>query len=198
MNGRDQTASAHAALVDRARRGDETAWRALVTHHGPMLASIARQYRLGEADAADVVQTTWLRCLTSLHTVREPQALAGWLITTCRRECMHVIRQAVRVTPQDPTDAASALAAITDPGTGDGYAHVSRRDEVRRLYAAVGDLPYQQRRVLLDLMHHADEGYAAAAYRLGMPIGSLGPTRRRALDRLRQDARLAPTAGAGR
>jgi RNA polymerase sigma factor (sigma-70 family) len=161
-----------------------------------MLTAIARRYRLGEADVADAVQTTWLRCVTSLHDIREPDALAAWLITTCRRECLRVVRQSVRVTPQDTTDTAGVLASITDPDAGDGFAHASRRDDARRLHAAVTDLPPQQRRVILELMHRGDDGYAAVARRLGVPIGSLGPTRRRALDRLRQDARLAATLAA--
>ncbi|WP_131741710.1 RNA polymerase sigma factor, partial [Actinomadura roseirufa] len=73
-------------LVDRARDGDGAAWARLVERFSGLLWAIARGYGLGDADAGDVVQTTWLRLVERLDDLREPAAVGGWLATTARRE----------------------------------------------------------------------------------------------------------------
>jgi RNA polymerase sigma factor (sigma-70 family) len=138
---------------------------------------------------ADVLQLTWLSCVEHLNDLREPRYLGAWLVTTCRRECLRAIRQQRRCIPQDVVTAESSIAAVSDPA-GDPFDEVARRDDAALLYAALDELPDRQRRVVMELMNRDDGGYVAASERLGLPLGSLGPTRRRALDRLRRDRRL--------
>jgi RNA polymerase sigma factor (sigma-70 family) len=79
-------------LVTRARGGDQEAWDTLVERYAPLIWSICRRHRLGDDDAADVGQAVWLRLVEQLAKVRDPNALAGWLATTTRRECIRVLR----------------------------------------------------------------------------------------------------------
>ena len=83
-------------LVTRARDGEEQAWAALVERYAPLIWSICRRHRLGDADADDVGQRVWLQLVDHLDQVREPAALPGWLATTTRRECARVQRAAHR------------------------------------------------------------------------------------------------------
>jgi RNA polymerase sigma factor (sigma-70 family) len=85
-----------ADLVAGARNGEQRAWDALVERFAPLIWSVCRQYRLGDADAEDVGQTVWLRLVDQLDRVRDPAALPGWLATTTRRECARVRRGADR------------------------------------------------------------------------------------------------------
>jgi len=71
--------------VARVRAGDEQAWVRLTDRYSSLLWSVARSMRLERADAADVVQTTWLRLVERLDDLREPARLASWLVTTARR-----------------------------------------------------------------------------------------------------------------
>src|SRR5260370_34307535 len=83
-------------LVAAATGGDQEAWAALVERYTSLLWSVARSYRLPEADASDVVQTTWLRLVEHLDRIADPERLPGWLATTARRECMRLVRRAGR------------------------------------------------------------------------------------------------------
>jgi RNA polymerase sigma factor (sigma-70 family) len=177
-------------LVERLRAGDEAAWREVIHRYGPLLRWVARQHRLNEADSADAVQTTWLRCVEHLHRLRDPSGLPAWLMTTCRRESLRTVRSLARQLPQDVTRETSSIAAVADPD-GDPFDLLARRDSARLLYATMSDLPAHQRRLLQALLSHPDDGYRQLSRRLGLPVGSIGPTRRRALDRLRRDGRLA-------
>lgn len=180
-------------LVRRATRGEDAAWRDLVELYRRPLERVGRQHRLSECDIADVVQITWMRCFEHLHDLREPSCLLSWLITTCRRESLRRMRELRQCIPQDASDVLSSIAAVRDPD-GDPYDRVRREDEAARLYEVLTELPDRQRLVVLGLMQHGDEGYAQASRRIGVPIGSLGPTRNRALQRLRADQRVRALA----
>jgi RNA polymerase sigma factor (sigma-70 family) len=180
-------------LVSRATRGEEVAWRELVELYRQPLERVARRHRLSDFDVADVVQVTWLRCVEHISQLREPECLLAWLITTCRRESLRRVRDLHLCIPQDASDVLSTIAAVRDP-QGDPYDHVQRDDDTARLYEVVSELPDRQRLVVLGLMQHGEHGYAHASRRLGVPIGSLGPTRNRALRRLRADERLRDLA----
>src|ERR671939_1184885 len=84
------------ALLTRANDGDQEAWNAIVDRYTNLLWSVARGHRLGTADAADVVQTTWLRLVEHLQEIREPDRLTAWLITTARRENLRLVGLARR------------------------------------------------------------------------------------------------------
>jgi RNA polymerase sigma factor (sigma-70 family) len=170
-------------LATLAAAGDERAWRVLVDRFTPMLWSIARGYRLSPADAADVMQVTWLRLTQHLPTLRQPEHVAGWLATTARRESLAVIRRARR---EEPTPMAEhhVPCLTTHPGDADDGILRRERDEIVR--RAVLRLPPRQQMLLRLLAADPPPNYRDISDATGIPIGSIGPTRARALRRLRQ------------
>jgi RNA polymerase sigma factor (sigma-70 family) len=183
-----------AALVRRASTGDARAWDAIVTEYGGLVWSVARGFRLNDAQTADAVQTTWLRLVEHLSEIREPERLAGWLRTTARRACLATLREAGREQPTDSGDC--------DPGAAGDRCGVSvepgpelsalRRDQEVLVRRAVATLPARQRDLIALLVASPAPSYEQISAGLGIPVGSIGPTRARALARLRA---LLETAG---
>ena len=97
-----------AELVEAARWGDQSAWDRLVERFLPLVHSMASRHRLTPADADDVNQTVWLRLVEHLDDIRDPSALAGWIATTTRHECLRVLRLRGRTVLGRP---AGSLAA---------------------------------------------------------------------------------------
>jgi len=175
-------------LVSRIRAGDESGWRDMSDQYAPLLRWIARHYRLSPEDADDVVQLTWLRCLEHIDQLADPDRLGGWLATTCRRECIRLATKARRELPLHEPD----LARLIDSGRDDGdpYVEVAVRDQRDRLHHAISALPERQKALLVELLRQDSQSYLDLSRRLGLPVGSIGPTRRRAVTRLRLDPRL--------
>lgn len=92
-----------AELVAAALGGDEDAWTSLVQRYGSLVTAVGRRHRLTPSELADVSQTVWLTLLEKLPTLREPQALAGWLRTTTRNESIRVLRARRQQVPLDET-----------------------------------------------------------------------------------------------
>lgn len=170
-------------LVAAALDGDLAAWQELVARYTSLVLSVVRRHRLQDDDAEDVVQTVWLRLVEHLGGLREPAALPGWISTTARHECLRVIR-ARRVVPfADPFGhRGEADADLTDAAL-DGPLLGAERHEA--LLAATAELPERQRALLALLMEDPPVPYEQVSLRLGIPIGSIGPTRARALARVR-------------
>jgi RNA polymerase sigma factor (sigma-70 family) len=169
-------------LVARAAAGDRSAWDELVDRYGGLLWSIARAHRLSQADAADVVQITWLRLAERLGTLREPSSVRAWLATTARRESLRIVRETERVASLDDWTWSSLGADPTDGPE----ATVLRNERDRLLWQAFELLPEQSRR-LLRLLVAEPSSYREVAAALDMPIGSIGPTRARSLAELRRN-----------
>lgn len=169
-----------ADAVRRAAAGDRAAWDELVAAFGRLVWSIALAHRLGRADAAEVSQTTWLRLVENLDRITQPERLGGWLATTARRESLRQLRLRGR---EVPTDDESRLDHGSTAPTPEGTVLDQERD--RRLRAAFAALP-ENCRVLLHLVVVVRPSYAEVAAALDMPVGSIGPTRARCLDRLRR------------
>jgi RNA polymerase sigma factor (sigma-70 family) len=169
-----------AALFRAAARGDRVAWDGLVEEFGGMVWAIARAHRLSAADAADVAQSTWLRLFKHLDSIHEPERVGAWLATTARRECLRVLRVAQRhVLSEDELAKAECIdSALEDILTAE-------RDEV--LWRCFAQLRPSDQALLRLLVADPRPGYEEIAAALDMPIGSIGPTRGRALDRLRQE-----------
>lgn len=178
-----------AGAVRRAAAGDKDAWDEIVESFSGLVWSVANGYRLGAADAAEVSQTTWLRLLENLDRIREPERLGGWLATTARREALRQLRLRGREHVTDD-DATFDRAPSTDPGPEE-LLLVHDRD--RLLWRAFTQLDDRCRR-LLQLVVIVAPPYTEVAAALDMPIGSIGPTRARCLDRLR---RLLEADGGG-
>ena len=169
-----------ARSVAAAASGDPTGWDALVRRFGGLIRAIAHAHGLRDAHAADVAQATWLKLLEHLEDVREPGRVGAWLATTARRECLRVLRDSTRHRPVE----VEALEGESPDVPGEEML-VAERD--RGLWHAFKRLrPRDQ--VLLDMLLVADHrpSYEEISAALDLPIGSIGPTRARALDRLRQ------------
>jgi RNA polymerase sigma factor (sigma-70 family) len=169
-----------ARYVASAASGDRTGWDALVRQFGGLIRAIAHAHGLRDAHAADVAQATWLKLLEHLDDVREPGRVGAWLATTARRECLRVLRDCTRHRPLE----VEALEGESPEVPGEEM-FVAERD--RGLWHAFNRLrPRDQ--VLLDMLLVADPrpSYEEVSAALDLPIGSIGPTRARALERLRQ------------
>jgi RNA polymerase sigma factor (sigma-70 family) len=168
-------------LLERAAQGDQLAWRQLVDQYDGFVQSTARSFRLQAADVYDVAQTTWLQLLRNLHRIRDPERLAGWLAVTATRESLSLLRKASRhnVEPmiQDPPDPDPAVDAETS---------IVDRDAAGDLWATVAQLPLRQQRLLIALFRDELDSYTEVATKCAMPIGSIGPTRARALSHLKR------------
>jgi RNA polymerase sigma factor (sigma-70 family) len=166
-------------LVGEAKQGDHRAWDALVARYGGLVWAVARAHRLSDADAADASQATWLKLFEHIGSVKDGAALGGWLATTARRECLRIMRGAARVDPLGETPEA-----VDDAPPLDAALLTADRDaQLWRAFAALGARDQALLRMLAaDPAPSYDEIGAA----LGMAIGSIGPTRARALERLRR------------
>jgi RNA polymerase sigma factor (sigma-70 family) len=167
------------ASLAAAARGDQSAWDALVRQFSGLLWSIARAYRLSDADAADAVQCTWIKLVEHLDRITEPERLAGWLSTTARHECLQLLRRSGRL-PQP----AEEIADSPDPTPPvDHDLLVGERNAA--LWRVFEELPDRCRRLLRVLMASPPPAYADVALALDMPVGSIGPIRQRCLGRLK-------------
>ncbi|WP_236008476.1 RNA polymerase sigma factor [Actinomadura physcomitrii] len=166
------------ALVARARAGDGAAWERLVERYTGLLWSIARAHGLGDADAGDVVQTSWLRLVERIDALDDPSAAGCWLAATARNECRGLARRRTRDLALMPFGARAA--------SGPDEVAVAR-ERLGRVGAALEVLP-RRCRTLLRMFAQA-ASYAELAAALGVPVGSVGPTRARCLAALR---RLVP------
>jgi RNA polymerase sigma factor (sigma-70 family) len=180
-----------AALVHATRARDPEAWRTLVERHDGLIRRVCRAHRLNHADAEDVRQTTWLRAFEHVDRLRNPHAIGGWLAMVARRECLSVLRHSARVCPSDDEmlERTSAAEAAADAPLLAG----ERRAAVRR---ALTTLPARDQALIGLLYGDVERSYADIGRTLAMPIGSIGPTRARALDRLRARAPLVGLAAA--
>jgi RNA polymerase sigma factor (sigma-70 family) len=181
-------------LAARAAKGDKQAWDALVERYGPLVWSICRSHRLGDADAGNAGQNVWLHLAEHLDQIRDPAALPGWLAATTSRECLHVLAAA-----RGPLAAGQAIDAETTP---EQQARTAEQELLAagrhaRLREALEDLPPSDRRLILVLAENPRPPYAEISARLGIPVGSIGPIRRRCLDKLRRHPAIAALINAG-
>ena len=177
------------ALVVAAADGDPQAWRELIDRFAVLIRSVARSHRLSDADADDVAQLTWMRAVEHIGRLHDPERFGAWVGTTARRECLRVLHGRKRVVPTCDEVSNPLFAAHVDE---DEIALAAeRRTAVRQALATLPD----RQRTLLRLLHSETEpSYEAIGRKLGMPIGSIGPTRGRAIDRLRKEIQLTPSA----
>ena len=170
-----------ALLVPLAAGGDTRAWERLVDQYSKLIWSITVDYRLMESDAADVFQTTWLRLLEHIDRIQYPDRVGSWLASTARNECLRSLASRKKVVLGHDTDAmeeAHAVAAEIDERL-----LAAERDQTVR--DAMASLPARWQRLLEMLMADPPVPYAAISDQLGLPVGSIGPTRGRCLARLR-------------
>ena len=168
-------------LVRRAAEGDRQAWEGLVDQYARLIWSITVDFKLTESDASDVAQTTWLRLLQHIDRIEHPDRVGSWLAATARNECLRSLAARKRVVPvHDDVELTSVVAH--EPGV-DERLLADERDQVVR--DALSRLPRRWQRLLEMLMADPPVSYADISDELGLPVGSIGPTRGRCLARLR-------------
>lgn len=177
------------ALVRRAADGDHAAWDRLVERFAGLVWSVARSAGLSPADAADVSQTAWLRLAEHLGRLREPARVGAWLAATARHEAQRVSRRASR---QVLLDTFSGLAVEAEAPAADRRVLDEERDAA--LWRAFDALPPPCKGLLRVLITEPPPSYAEVSAALGMPIGSIGPTRGRCLQQLRRNTEEAAEA----
>ncbi|GAA3217840.1 sigma-70 family RNA polymerase sigma factor [Pseudonocardia petroleophila] len=174
------TAEEPADLLRRVAAGCPGAWEDLIRRYGSLVRARTTAYRLQEADAHDVAQTTWLRLAENLDRIHTPGHLAGWLAAVAAHECQRVARDRTRVVVSDD-------AALPAPEWESGPEQAAVDGDVRRAVAgAIAGLPPRRRALLAALFAEDRRPYAQIAHDLGVPVGSLGPTRARLLRVLRR------------
>ena len=184
-------ASEVSRLVRASASGSETAWNELVRRYSPLVMAVTRTYQLTADDAKDVSQTVWLRLVENLANLREPDALPGWLATTTQRECIRQLRQGRRVLPVDPhTDGALQLCEAVDPDTD-----ILRAELHQAMRDGLAALPARDQALLKLRAADPPKSYEEISQIMGMPIGSIGPTLRRSLDRLRETSAMRAYLG---
>lgn len=169
-------------LLSRATDGDDLAWRELIDRHSGLVWSIVRGYEIGSDGHDDVFQTVWLRLAENLTGIREPDRLAGWLARVARNESVAVYRRRKRVTPHqtvgvdDPADLPEPDRAIT------------LSEEQRAVRSGLQQLGAKCRRLLSLLVATPPLTYEEIGEVLDIAVGSIGPSRARCLNQLRQTA----------
>jgi RNA polymerase sigma factor (sigma-70 family) len=169
-------------LIGRSAVGDEQAWNELVRRYAPLVMAVIRSYRLAAADSQDVSQTVWLRLVEHLARIREPEALPGWLVTTTQRECGRYVRQGDRVRPVNPLHE-EAMQQATAAGPD---ARIIQAELHQALREGLAELPARDQQLLRLRTADPPLSYQEIGKLLGMRVGSIGPTLRRSLDKLRK------------
>ena len=171
-----------AAIVRRAAAGHQDAWEVLLATYNPLLWSIGAQFRSPPDRTADLVQATWLRLIVGITRIRSPEAVGAWLLVTMRRLCLSAAAERRRERPVPAFDDWTALpehAAVPE-------AEVIRAEQAAAVRRALAQLPDRQRRLLWHMAVDPDASYLDISAALTIPIGAIGPTRARALARLRR------------
>jgi len=166
----------------RWRDGDAHALDELVRLMSPVLWHVVRATGLDRDAAEDVVQTTWLTLVRSSGSVNDPQAVGRWLCTTARRQAWRQSRTSGRVRATDDEALDARLPSQESPEHD-----VVLDDERARLWEALGRLPERCQKLLRIVATEPRPDYASISDDLQMPVGSIGPTRGRCLDKLRAE-----------
>ncbi len=168
-------------LVEAAAGGDAGAWEMLVERFSGLVWSVAGSYGLSRADSADVVQVTWLRLVEHIRGLKDPSRVGAWLVTTARRECLRLLRAADR---EVLTGDYTSLEPV-EPGGSSMESLVLRNERAALVWRAFRQLGARCQELLRALLlAYPVLSYDEVASALGMPIGSIGPTRARCLEQL--------------
>lgn len=171
-------APTHGQLLALAAAGDSQAWSELVDRFSDMVWSVARSFRLDEATAKDVSQTVWLKLIENIDRITDPERLPGWLATTCRREALRVARARERTVPTEfEYDVADDSPSVDEMLIDD--------EDQRAVARAFRTLDETCRQLLRLMTVEPVLSYEEMADVMDRPVGSLGPTRARCLEKLK-------------
>jgi RNA polymerase sigma factor (sigma-70 family) len=177
----DSKTSDASLLLRRVADGDIQAWNEIVDQYSKLIWSITARFKLGESDAADVVQTTWMRLIEYIDRIEKPDRIGSWLAATARNECLRNLAARKRVVLVHE-DAEFDIADSHCPEVDEALLAAERAQIVQE---ALAHLPEQWQQLLELLMADPPISYAEISDQLGLPIGSIGPTRGRCLAKLR-------------
>lgn len=166
-------------LLAAALRGEREAWNSLVERFNRLVWAVARSFEMPASDTADLSQTVWLRLVEHMDQIKEPERLGSWLATTTRREGIKLLRKRSLEIPDEHREEQS------DQGMDGPEEHALVADEYAQLRDALAKLPERCRRLLRVIAASDEANYSEVAAALDMPVGSIGPTRSRCLERLR-------------
>ncbi|GHH29301.1 RNA polymerase sigma factor [Streptomyces lanatus] len=183
------------ALVQSAVGGDAAAWKALVEGLSPLVWSVVRAHRLGDADAHEVYQTVWFRFAQHLGRIREPDKAGSWLASTARHECLKVLKFSKRLTVTNDPQLLDRVSEDRTPEQSvlDSEEAAAESERIRWMWQEFEELGERCRQLLRVLMASPPPSYQEVSAALGIAVGSIGPLRQRCLRRLRAriDARGA-------
>lgn len=172
-------------LVLACRRGDQLAWERLIRRYQRLIYAIPLRAGLDEDHAAEIFQDVFTTLFQKLNDLEQPEKLQAWLVTTTRRKTLHTISkeqlQKSHVSPEEQPDVATSIrdeAPLPDE-------QLLMLEEQHRIRMALASLDERCRMLLEMLFYLSDQpSYAAIAASLGIPEGSIGPTRARCLAKL--------------
>jgi RNA polymerase sigma factor (sigma-70 family) len=186
--------SSVSALVARVVDGDQEAWNEIIERYAPLVWSICLRHQLSRSDIDDVGQSVWLLLIENIGKLRAAAALPGWLATTTKRECLRVLRTTQR---HDHADLPPEEQMPVDPEAATIEQEIILAERNAALRAAFAELAPSCHELLSMLITDPPFSYADVSTRMGIPVGSIGPTRARCLDRLRQSPHLTGIIGEG-
>ena len=164
-------------LLMGAGQGEWAAWDEIISRYGQLVIRTAAKAGLSHSDAADVAQVTWLQLWKHGHQIREPERLAAWLVSTARREAIRLAtaskRYVLYADPSDEHSLTSKTAVHDEYAVEQGYSSAVEQ--------ALDRLPHRYRTLLRLLSSDLGLSYSEVASRMGLPIGSIGPMRMRAI-----------------
>jgi RNA polymerase sigma factor (sigma-70 family) len=175
------------SLVAGAANGDQAAWDEIVERYSPLVWAICLRHQLDRQTVDDIGQSVWLLLVENITRLREPAALPGWIATTTRRECLRALRATGRHGMAVPTpfeEQRTDASAEVEQEIIEAELHAALR-------AAFSELPAGCRELLSMMLSDPPLGYASISATLGIPMGSIGPTRARCLAKLRRSPHLA-------
>ena len=182
----DNTVSGADDLLTADKCPDEHSWNALIEDYQSIINSVCRRYRLKPEDTADVSQTVWMKVVDNLDRIREPRAMPAWIKTTALRTALAVLSSRNRLTLLDFSQDNSAgwTPLTTSPSDSEVDAQMVDAERRAAVRAGLAELTESHRALLSLLVADPPITYQQISDQLGMPVGSIGPTRARSLRKL--------------
>jgi RNA polymerase sigma factor (sigma-70 family) len=173
-------------LIRRCRQGSAGAWRRVLDDYERLVYSIPLRYGLSQHDAADVAQITFTILIQNIDNLAEDSRLGAWLATVARRHTWRFMKRNQRETASERLEGADIAESVVLLGKSDADS-IEHWELSDWLDAGLSQISERCRKLLLALYFQPEQpSYAEVAEQMGMPLGSVGPTRARCLKRLRQ------------
>ena len=188
--GSDSPGDPLGELITAAVAGNQRAWAALYERYAPLVSAVCRRYRLAPSDVDDVSQVVWMRLVQNLGRLHEPRALPGWIVTTGKHEALRVLELRRRTEPADPMIDSRFDAGPAAAGAAEVDENLHRYEQRQAVHDGLRQLRPEHRQLLLMLTADPQIPYQEISRRLGIPTGSIGPTRARCLRKLRDTSQV--------